>query len=97
MGGAFGYPVVRAPGAHGKTAARLATGGALAFRGPGRPCGQRRGNRFGICCARSRFAGRASCAPQWQVNACAPGKCSAKARGSAPGYVRSTGYPVVRA
>ena len=69
-------------GAHGKTAVRLAGGRAITFP----------------LAVRSRFAGRAPCAPQWPANACALGKALRKAaRGAAPGHVRSIGFPVVRA
>ena len=70
-------------------ASRFANGGPLAPR----PCGQWRGKCFAIVCVRSRFAWRAPCAPQWHVDACAPGKALRKdARGSAPWLVRSIGF-----
>ena len=103
---ALALPVVRARGAHCKTALRqagakhwlcqwlsrlrfyaLPMAGRLRFHASPkalplapRPCCQRRGNGFANGRVRSRFAGRAPCAPHWQANVPHMGKRSAKKR-----------------
>ncbi len=93
-----GLPVVRARGAHCKTAPHLAMCGALASQWPRRLrfhaspmasplaprlCCPRRGNGFANGRVRSRFAGRAPCAHHWQANA--PHLVSASQKSARPG------------